>query len=139
MPDRIEGKVAQLIDGQTLVINRGSEHGVNVGMRFAVLNPRGAEIRDPDTGETIGSVEIDKVVVKVVRVEDKLAVARTFRTFRTGSSLWSSLALGGGVRRESLTTDSATYRAELDPKDSYVHIGDPAVQVVGDEFDEGGE
>jgi hypothetical protein len=69
MPDRIEGKVAQLIDGQSLAINRGSEHGVRVGMRFAVLNPRGSEVRDPDTDEVIGSVELEKVVVKIVRVE----------------------------------------------------------------------
>jgi hypothetical protein len=132
MPDRIEGKVAQLIDSQTLVINRGSEHGVELGMRFAVLNPRGAEISDPDTGEKIGSVEIEKVIVKVVRVENRLAVARTFRTFRTG--FLGSFSPLGGVRKETLRTDEATYKEELDPKDSYIKIGDPAVQIVAEEF-----
>lgn len=131
MPDRIEGKVAQLIDTQSLVINRGSEHGVGVGMRFAVLNPRGAEIKDPDTNEVIGSVELEKVIVKVVRVETRLAVARTFRTFRTGGMWLPSIS---GTRRETLRTDQTTYREELDPKDSYVKVGDPVVQVLGDEF-----
>jgi hypothetical protein len=132
VPDRIEGKVAQLLDTQSLVINRGSEHGVNVGMRFAVLNPRGAEIRDPDTNEVIGSVEMEKVLVKVVRVEPLLAVARTFRTFRTGSLFpWAQV---GATRRETLRTDETTYREELDPKDSYIKVGDPVVQVLGDEF-----
>lgn len=135
MPDRIEGKVAQLIDTQTLVINRGSEHGVSVGMRFAVLNRRGAEIKDPDTHKVIGSVELEKVVVKVVRVEPWLAVARTFRTFRTrGLFNWPSIS---GTQPESLRTDETTYREELDPKDSYVKVGDTVVQVVGEEFSGG--
>ena len=133
MPDRIEGRVAELIDDQTLVINRGSDHGVQVGMRFAILNPRGAEIKDPDTNEVIGSVEIEKVIVKVVRVEPKLAVARTFRTFRT-PGIFNIPSFGGGTRRETLRTDQSTYKEELDPKDSYIKLGDPAVRVVGDEF-----
>jgi hypothetical protein len=132
MPDRIEGKVARLIDTQTLVINRGSEHGVRVGMRFAVLNPRGAEITDPDTNEVIGSVELDKIVVKVVSVEPRLAVARTFRTFTTRGIF--NFPITGETRRESLRTGDTTYREELDDKDSYIKVGDPAVQVIGDEF-----
>jgi hypothetical protein len=30
--------------------------------------PQGANVVDPETGESLGSVEIDKVLVKVVRV-----------------------------------------------------------------------
>lgn len=118
------------------MINRGADDGVRTGMRFAILNPRGAEIKDPDTNEVIGSVELEKVVVKVVRVEPRLAVARTFRTFRT-SGLYFPII--GGTRRETLRTDETTYREELDPKDSYVKVGDPVVQVVGDEFSLGDE
>lgn len=139
MPDRIEGKVAELIDDQTLVINRGTEHGVRIGMRFAVLNPRGAEIKDPDTKEVIGSVEIEKVVVKIVRLERMLAVARTFRTFKSGGFTLPILGLSTGTRRETLRTDESTYKEELQPQDSYVNVGDPAVQVVGDEFSGGDE
>jgi hypothetical protein len=127
--DRIRGQVAQLIDESTLVINRGSEHGVQVGMRFAVLNRKGADVVDPETGESIGSVDVEKVLVKVVRVEPKLAVGRTFRTFTSGLGIFSSTS-----RRETLRTDSATYRQELSEQDSIVKIGDPVVQAVGDEF-----
>ena len=129
MNDRIRGHVAQIIDDRTLVINRGSEHGVRIGMRFAVLNPKGAEITDPETGESIGSVDIDKVIVKVVRVESRLAVARTFQKFATGFT-----TLFGNMRTETLRIETATYKQDLDEKDSYVKIGDPVVQVIGDEF-----
>jgi hypothetical protein len=128
--DRIRGLVAQLIDDRTLVINRGSDHGVQVGMRFAVLNRKGANVVDPETGESIGSVDVEKVLVKVVRVEPKLAVARTFRTFTTGfGAMFSSTS-----RRETLRTDSATYKQELSEQDSYIKIGDSVVESVGDEF-----
>ncbi|MER7994399.1 hypothetical protein [Micromonospora chalcea] len=130
MTERIRGKVAQLIDERTLVINRGAEHGVQVGMRFAVLNRKGADVVDPDTNEPIGSVDVEKVLVKVVRVEARLAVARTFRSFTTGiGAMFQS-----GVRHETLRTDSATYKQELDEEDSYVKIGDPVVEAVGEEF-----
>jgi hypothetical protein len=121
--------VAQVIDDHTLVVNRGSEHGVGIGMRFAVLNAKGAEITDPETGESIGSVDIDKVIVKVVRVEPRLAVARTFQRFATGFG-----ALFGGMRTETLRIEDSTYKQDLDEKDSYVKIGDPVVEVIGDEF-----
>jgi hypothetical protein len=128
--ERIRGFVAELIDDRTLVINRGFDHGVQVGMRFAVLNRKGANVKDPETGEPIGSVEVEKVLVKVVRVGPQLAVARTFRSFTSGfGNIFSNTS-----RRETLRTNSATYKQELSEQDSYVKIGDPVVEAVGDEF-----
>ena len=93
MADRIGSRVAQILTARELVINRGTVEGVAVGMRFAVLNRRGTDIRDPDTGDVLGSVELEKVLVKVVRVDEHLAVARTFRTFTVAgggaTGLWA--------------------------------------------------
>lgn len=137
--ERIRGSVAQILNQQELVINRGTEHGVLVGMRFAVLNPRGQEIRDPDSGQAIGSVDVEKTLVKVVRVQERLCVARTFRTYKTpGGPLWSA-ALGDWGRPpesrvETLKIDEARMRAELEERDSLVKIGDPVVEMRGEEF-----
>jgi hypothetical protein len=140
MTSRIEGRVAQILTARELVINRGLAEGVTVGMRFAVLNRRGADIKDPETGHVLGSIELDKVLVKVVRVDDHLAVARTFRTYQTGGGgLWAFATLQGEPRRtvyETLKTDEQRLKDELDEKESYVKIGDPVVQVVGDEYDD---
>jgi hypothetical protein len=143
MTDRIEGRVAQILTARELVINRGSAEGVGVGMRFAVLNRHGTDIKDPDTGEVIGSIEIEKVLVKVVRVDEHLSVARTFRTYSVGGGgLWALSALQGSPPRtvyETLRTDERRLKDELDEKESYVKIGDPVVQVIGEEFDEDSE
>src|SRR5690606_21223482 len=81
--DRIEGQVARILSDRRVVINRGSADGVHEGMRFAVLSSAGLNIEDPETGRPIGSVEVAKTVVKVVSVNEHLAIARTFRTTRS--------------------------------------------------------
>lgn len=134
MNQRVEGSVAQILNTRELVINRGSNDGVEVGMRFAVLNRKGVEIRDPETGESLGSVEVEKVVVKIVRVEARVSVGRTFKQFRTGGLGIPDLL---GPRRtvvETLKTTETTYKEELDEADSFIKIGDPVVEVRGDEF-----
>src|SRR3712207_4171355 len=120
MDDRIEAKVAQILTARELVLNKGSEDGVAEGMRFAILNRKGADILDPDTGESLGSVELPKTFVKVVSTKPKLAVARTFRTFRTsGGPLWNMLQSSGLTnpptsRVETLKTDEKRLQEELD-------------------------
>lgn len=80
---RIRGKVAAILSARELILNVGSRDGVEIGMRFAILNSQGVNITDPDTGDTLGSVEVPKTVVKVVRIGgDHLSIARTFRTVR---------------------------------------------------------
>lgn len=141
--DRIEAKVARILTARDLVLNRGSEGGVEVGMRFAVLNSKGREIVDPDTKEVLGSVELPKTFVKVISIEPRLSVARTFREFRTPArpgalTLPSLSAVMYGtperVEVETLKTDESRLKDEMDENDSYVKIGDLAVQMIGDEY-----
>ena len=40
-PSEIRGKVAQILNSRQLVLNVGSNGGVEEGMIFAVLDPRG--------------------------------------------------------------------------------------------------
>lgn len=140
MSERIEAKVAQIMTARDLVLNKGSDDGVTVGMRFAILNRKGADIKDPDTGEVLGSVELPKTFVKVVSTKPRLCIARTFRQFRiSGGALWAMSALGGltsppRTNVETLKTDEARLQDELDERESFVKIGDPAVQMVGEEF-----
>jgi hypothetical protein len=142
--DRIQGKVAAILTLSELVINRGSADGVLVGMQFAVLNSQGINVRDPDTGELLGSTELVKTVVKIVRIDgEHLSVGRTFRTIpgRRGALDAFSIAAMTGVtgtpdRVETLATSQATLKEELSPEDSYVKIGDPVIEAKGDEYEE---
>lgn len=140
---RIEGKVAKILTERDLVINRGIDDGVEVGMRFKILNPNGSNIRDPDdTSKIIGTVEMTKVIVKVVSVQDHLCVARTFQTIEIPASgtlggiasiyanSVAGLGTAGGSRVETLRSTEKMASQEIDEADSYIRTGDPAVQIV---------
>ena len=139
----IRGKVAQILNTRELAINMGSEDGVTLDMYFDVMNPKGTDIEDPDTGEILGSIERSKVRVKISRVETRLSIASTYKSRKIniggqggghsiGSNLLSQfLAPPKWVTKyETLKTQEKTWE-DLDEKESYVKIGDPVVQVIG--------
>lgn len=65
--EAIRGKVARILNSRELAINVGAADGVKVGMYFDVLDPKGEDIKDPDSGEVLGSLERPKVRVKLRR------------------------------------------------------------------------
>lgn len=139
----IRGKVAQILNTRELVINLGSDNGVTIGMYFDVMDPKGTDIEDPDTGEMLGSIERPKVRVKISKVEARLSMASTYRSKEiniggkggsrdiTSGFLSQVLAPPKWVTKyETLKTQEKTWE-DLDEKESYVKIGDPVVQVTG--------
>ena len=74
----VECKVAKILGKGEVVLNRGREHGVRQGMLFEIFAPEGEEVWDPDTGETLGTVEDVKAKAEVTEVKERLAIARIF-------------------------------------------------------------
>jgi hypothetical protein len=72
----IEGKIAKILGRGEVVINRGRIDSVRHGMVFEVFAAEGDEVWDPDTGETLGTVEDIKAHAEVTEVKDRLAIAR---------------------------------------------------------------
>lgn len=72
----LEGKVAKILGNREIVINRGTHQGVKTGMVFEVFAAEGEEVWDPDTGETLGTVEDVKARAEVTEVKERLAVAK---------------------------------------------------------------
>ena len=142
-PEPIHGKVARVLTTREVALNRGSTDGVRSGMVFKILTPKGAEIEDPDTGEVIGSVELEKARVRVTSVQDRVSVASTFRTHRVNVG-GSGIALSGialsrmftppkwETRIETLIADENATE-DLPEEESFVRTGDPVVQVLDDD------
>lgn len=86
MTTSIIGKVAALEDNYRVVINRGSEHGVKEGMIFVIEDPKGKEVRDPDTDEFLTYLPIEKIKVKVFDVQKNFCRAETFIRVRPESA-----------------------------------------------------
>ena len=117
-----EGSVARVEDQYTLIINRGSEHGVKSGMDFAVMSERGARLIDPETGEVIGELPIEKLRVKVLDVHPKYSRAEIFRTSGALGSLATSLSKRQEISHEGPvgTTDLPEVTVNIGDKVRYV-------------------
>ena len=76
----IEGRVAEIVDEYTVVINRGHKDGVEEDMRFVIYGPCG-EITDPETSKSLGTFEYVKAKVKVTYVSEKYSTAKTYETY----------------------------------------------------------
>src|SRR5579862_1071556 len=115
--ERIRGKVAAILSARELILNVGAEDGVEVGMQFVILNSKGVNVTDPDTGHVLGTVEVPKTVVKVVRVDaEHLSVARTFRTVKGTPGMFAVVSSISGTpdRPETLEIRSgSSLKAEL--------------------------
>ena len=66
-------RIAKILEGGRLVINRGAEHGVTAGAAYLVYQ-QGDEIHDPETGDSLGHLEIVKGRAVVTQVQAKLSV-----------------------------------------------------------------
>lgn len=145
MSELIRSKVARVLNSREIAIAAGSDQGVRVGMYFDVLDPKGEDIRDPDTGDVLGSINRPKVRVKIKQVQERLSVASTFKKEKinvggTGQSLESigSIGLLGRslmppryvTKYQTLKTPEKTWE-DPDEEQSYVKTGDPVIQVLG--------
>ena len=129
MADLIRGKVARVISTREVALNVGMNNGVEVGMYFDILDAKSENIRDPDTGEWLGSIRRSKVRVRVTRVQEKLALATT-STERRGFGFSASLMpLAWREKYLTLRREEKDWE-HLDEQDSYVKVGDPVIQVL---------
>ncbi len=143
MSDQIRAKVARVLNSREIVISAGSDKGVEIGMYFDVMDPKGEDITDPDTGEVIGSILRPKVRVKVTQVQERLAVASTYKKTKVNIGGTAKFLADVGslsralmppkyvLRYETLKTDEKTWE-DIEEDQSYVKTGDPVVQVLAE-------
>ena len=139
----IRGKVARILNSREVVLNIGSHEGVEPDMHFDILDASSQEIKDPDSGEVLGSLNRPKVRVRITHVQSLLSVATTYRKTRInigGTGPGSTLgAISRSFLPEEWVTRHETLEAKesgfdtLDEKDSIVKIGDPVVQFEVDD------
>ena len=121
----IEGKVTNIISEITVAINRGSNHGVEEGMKFSV-GGREIKVNDPDTGEELGSVRYVKARVKVTEVYEKFSLAQSYEIVYE-SPLPFPTFLRARTAKKKLPLETVP---EFEKK---VKIGDVVVQIVEEE------
>ncbi|WP_079138061.1 FlgT C-terminal domain-containing protein [Streptomyces sp. PTY087I2] len=102
----VEGKLAALVDESRVAINLGSAAGVQEGDRVSLF--RTVQVDDPDSGESLGSVEVKKLALKVELVREKMCVAAVSDLFIVDNEAGDTLsALLRPKRRKRVAFDVA--------------------------------
>ena len=138
----IEGRVAAILNERELIINRGSDAGVKEGMKFKIMEPE-LTVKDPDTGDPLGTFSREKIRVKIAEVQPKYSVGRTYETYSVNlggegvawdvDRLFRTLAPRKEVTRvRTLRSDDSLGPGPIDEKSSFVNIGDQVVEVDDD-------
>lgn len=136
MTKAIHGKVARVLNSREVALNIGSADGVAVGLYFDIMDAKGEDITDPDTGETLGSIQRAKVRVQVIHVQEKLSLAATYRQRRGGSRRLFNAGLAEFLMPQKWANEYETLKSQektwepMSEQESYVEIGDPVVQVL---------
>ncbi len=123
-PANEPARVAKILDEVNLVINRGRQHGTVNGQRFVIFTP-GEEVHDPETGQSLGTLELVKGHARVIHVQEKLAILRLERS--------------GEGRTKTLSEIMATLSGRDETKLPEVAIGDCARPVDEETGADGGE
>jgi hypothetical protein len=139
---RLEGKVAGVLSERELTINIGSNEGVQIGMKFKVLSAEPIDVRDPETDDLLGIVDREKVRVRVIEVEEKFAICKTYRKWTTSGGPLYGLGVVSRAWVEEPKTVHETLKAEdstlplpLSEDESYVKKGDRVILVTEEEDD----
>ncbi len=82
--------VAKVIDDYKLVINRGSEHGIREDQRMLVYCVSDEDIKDPNTGESLGYLELVRGTGKIIFLQEKIAILESDKVqyIRTRLPAW---------------------------------------------------
>lgn len=79
-------QVARVLRNDQVVINAGFNKGLKLGDRFLIYELSDDEITDPNTGESLGRLEIPKGTGRIVGVQDRMAVLESDRELKGSST-----------------------------------------------------
>lgn len=107
----IRVRVASVLGADRVVLNKGSADGFKYGQRFLIYAV-GDEINDPETGKSLGKLEMVRGTGRVVHIQERMCTvqsdmkANPLRTIRktTPGNSWVNLigGLSGEVIEEQL-------------------------------------
>lgn len=122
-------KIIKIMDEYTVIINSGSNDGVQPGDRFQILDTKGNAVKDPDTGETLGYLDLIKDTVKVTEVQEKICFCSSLEAVGINDLLATNLmnlnnSLPFSGRKQRLNVDLDDVTGGREKSDVPIKIGD---------------
>lgn len=79
--------IIKIIDDFNVVINLGSIHGIEKGDTFLVYFTDPEELTDPETGESLGCLEIVRGTAVATHVQEKITTLKSNRYVHKGRTI----------------------------------------------------
>ena len=116
-------KIVKIIDEYQVIINGGSNHGVNISDNFQILDEKGSEVTDPETGEVIGHLDLIKDTIQVANVFEKMSICENIKTRQINvfENITKSLIF---TEKEKLNVDLTQVSGGFKHSDAPIQIGD---------------
>ena len=134
---KIVGKVARILSEYQLVLNVGEQHGVVPGAVFVIFE-QDEEITDPDSGESLGCLEMVKARVHVAHVQETICLVESARKpaedeYSVLSARMAEVEVAGRKRLEREHYKLAVRRQDVSGSRSLqpIQVGDYARLVEG--------
>lgn len=126
-------RIAKIIDETTFIITGGISDGIKEGDKFQIVGQVGEEIKDPETGEVLGTLDSVKGTIVATTLYAKMTIARS-ETFKVGGTINSALLapsynlndLFGHTEHKTLSVDPSQITGGLDTysDDNPIQVGD---------------
>src|SRR5262249_15988175 len=123
----IQTKVARIISPTQVVLAAGSNDDVKEGMEFVIYQLT-QDILNPETNESLGTLELVKGRVQVVHAQEKISIAQTIPK----TIAWGGITIAAALapQTETVFPKLPVDEAEIDPPtDLKVRVGDLAHSV----------
>jgi hypothetical protein len=125
MNENIEGKIAAILDRSTVVINRGSDQGVEKGTEFYIYSKLGPFF-DPDSGDNLGEATKIWGKVKATIIEKRFCVAET-QYHQTSPFLYPMFEITRMFRTEKV--ELPVDEDDITPFTEKIKVGFPVMSV----------
>ena len=126
-------KIAKIISTTELVINAGSKQNINVGDKFEIIDKVGSEpVMDPDTGKSLGTLDIIKGMVEVTAVYPNMSIVQSERTI--SPLLQASVGVAQSLSPYQVRTDLNVDKTQItggapENENVPIKIGDVAIPI----------
>ena len=117
-----EYKVIRIVDEYSVLINVGAEDGIAKDDLLEIFSV-GTEIKDPETGNTIGTFDTIKAVVVADTVYDKFCLCKN-HDFTSFATVFGAIPSALGQSRKVLQVNPADIIPLPDDHDHTVYVGD---------------
>jgi hypothetical protein len=126
-------KIAKIISTKQIVVNAGSNDGLEVGDKLEIIDKFGDEpIVDPDTGESLGTLDLIKGNVIVSKVYPHMAIADSPKVSPFLQAMRPNLlssSLYGSSYQEDLNVDPSQITGGFPQSDNQqIRIGDIVIK-----------